>query len=182
MNRFVKTLILASTFAALPAVALVRLGGGAAAGFAFPMTQFDAEAKTAPAAAARVYFNFFHWLSLEAGADFHLKHGAEGENGQYQTKLWSYRAGLVYKVDMGVFKPYVGGGPVLFNERIRVGGSWEVVEKPGMYVGPGLEYYFDEAFLAFGALQYNRAFDDARQKGRDTQYIKLDFGLAYFVF
>ena len=172
-----------AALAVAPAAALVRLGGGVAAGFAFPVSQFDNDAKTAPAGAARLYLNVFHWLSLEAGGDFDLKHAAEGKQGWGETRgLWDYRAGLIYKVDMGVVKPFVAGGGALYHEKVRLEKGWKSFEQPGFYVGPGIEYYFDEPFLAFGSFQYNRIFDDARKDLRDTQFLKLDFGLAYFVF
>ncbi len=182
MSRYVITLTLAATFAALPSGALVRLGVAAAAGFAFPVAQFDNEVKTAPSFAGRVYVNGFDWLALELGADYHLKHGPESDAGVGETRLWDYRAGLLYKVDMGVFKPYLGGGAAMFKERIKRATGWASLEKPGFYLGPGIEYYFDEPFLAFGSFQYNRALDAGREQGRDTQFIKLDFGVAYFIF
>jgi hypothetical protein len=47
-------------------------------------------------------------------------------------------------------------------------------------VGAGLEYYFSERFAARGMLGYDRAFDGGRTDGRDTQFVKLDFGVTYF--
>jgi len=181
-KRILGPVLLAVVLAVAPAAALVRFGVGGGAGFAFPVAAFDAEAKTAPAAAVRVYGNLFHWLTLEAGADYHLPHGAESDTGDGETRLVSFRAGLIYKVDMGVFKPYLAGGPAFFAERIRHGDGWDDYDATGFYVTPGLEYYFDEPFLAWGAFGYNRIFDGARGGGRDSQYVKLDFGVAYFLF
>lgn len=166
--------------AAAAASALVRLGAGASAGFAFPAAAFDHDAKSAPAASVHLYGNLFHWLTLEAGADLYLPFGAESDAGVGETRMTAYKAGLIYKVHMGVFMPFVAGGYALFDERIKRENAWEDVAAHGFYVAPGLEYYFTERFSAFGMLGYDRTFDNARPSDRDTQYVKLDFGLNYY--
>jgi hypothetical protein len=165
---------------ALPSSALVRLGAGASGGFAFPSAAFDHDAKAAPAASVRLYGNVFHWLTLEGGADFHLPFDSERDTGVGETRMVAYKVGLIYKVHMGVFMPFAAGGYAVFDERIRREEGWEDVAGHGFYVGPGLEYYFTERFSAFGMFAYNRTFDDARASERDTQYLKLDFGLNYY--
>jgi hypothetical protein len=165
---------------ALPARALVRLGAGASAGFAFPAGAFDHDAKAAPAAGVRLYANLFHWLTLEGGADLHLPFGSERDTGVGETRMTAYKVGLIYKVNMGVFMPFAAGGYAVFDERIKRENEWEDVAGHGFYVAPGLEYYFTERFSAFGMLGYDRTFDGARASERDTQYLKLDFGLNYY--
>ncbi|HUV87807.1 MAG TPA: outer membrane beta-barrel protein [bacterium] len=166
--------------AAAAAGALVRLGAGASAGFAFPAGAFDHDAKAAPGGSVRLYGNLFHWLTLEGGADLYLPFDAERDDGVGETHMTSYKVGLIYKVHMGVFMPFVAGGYAVFDERIKREKGWEDVASHGFYVGPGLEYYFTERFSAFGMLGYNRTFDNARTSDRDTQYVKLDFGLNYY--
>ncbi len=166
--------------AAAGANALVRLGAGASAGFAFPAAAFDQDAKSAPGGAVRLYGNLFHWLTLEGGADFHLPFGAESDTGVGETRVTAYKAGLIYKINMGVFMPFIAGGYAVFDERIKRENEWEDVAAQGFYLAPGLEYYFTERFSAFGMLGYNRTFDGARASDRDTQYVKLDFGLNYY--
>jgi hypothetical protein len=166
--------------AATAASGIVRLGVGGEAGFAFPSSAFDHDAKAAPGAGFRLYGNLFHWLTLEAGADVHLPFGAERSSGEGETRLTAYKAGLIYKIHMGVFMPFVAGGYALFDERIKRDPEWEDVTSQGFYIAPGLEYYFTERFSAFGSLGYNRTFDNARPSERDSQYIKLDFGLVYY--
>jgi hypothetical protein len=174
-------LVAAGALAAAPAAsALVRLGAGASAGFAFPSAAFDNDAKAAPAGGVRLYGNLFHWLTLEAGADLHLPFEAESDTGVGETRMMTYKAGFIYKVYMGVFMPFAAFGYAVFDERIKRENGWEDVAGQGFYVGPGLEYYFTERFSAFGILAYNRAFDNARVDDRDTQYVKLDFGLNYY--
>jgi hypothetical protein len=174
-------LVAAVTLAAAAAAsALVRLGAGASAGFAFPSAAFDNDAKATPAGGVRLYGNLFHWLTLEGGADLHLPFEAESDTGTGETRMMTYKAGLIYKVHMGVFMPFAAFGYAVFDERIKRESAWEDVAGQGFYVGPGLEYYFTERFSAFGILAYNRAFDNARVDDRDTQYVKLDFGLNYY--
>jgi len=183
MKRYLKLSLLAlfgAAAAATPAAALVRLGVGASSGFALPLASFDNAAKSSPQGSVRFYGNLFHWLTAEIGADFHLSHGAESDSGIGETHLYSYKAGLAYKLDMGVFKPYVEGGWAQFNERIKREYRWEDITAQGFFVGPGLEYYFSERFAALGAFCYHHSFDDAWASGRDTQYLKLDFGLTYY--
>jgi len=176
-----KTIIVALSVAlAAPAGALVRLGAGVDLGFALPAAQFDNEAKSAPAASVRLYGNLFHWLTAEAGADVDLTHGAESKTGFGETRLSAYKAGLVYKIDMGVFKPFLAGGWASFQEKIKYEEGWRRVTGQGFYLGPGLEYYISERLAALGMMGYNRAFDAARQGGRDTQLVRLDFGLDYY--
>jgi hypothetical protein len=166
--------------AAAPAAALVRLGAGASAGFAFPAAAFDHDAKSAPGAGLHLYGNLFHWLALDAGADLYLPFDAESDTGVGETHLATYRAGLTYKVNMGVFMPFLAAGYGFFDERIRREAEWEDVTAQGFYVAPGLEYYFTERFAAWGALDYTRVLDGARKEGRDTQLVKLDFGVIYY--
>jgi predicted porin len=166
--------------AAAAASALVRLGAGASAGFAFPSAAFDHDAKAAPAAGVRLYGNLFHWLTLEGGADLHLPFEAESDTGVGETRMTTYKVGLIYKVHMGVFMPFAALGYAVFDERIKREEEWEDVAGHGFYLAPGLEYYFTERFSAFGMLGYNRSFDNARADDRDTQYVKLDFGLDYY--
>jgi len=179
VRRGAWALAVAATIAAAPAGALVRAGAGATAGFAFPAAAFDHDAKSSPGAGVRVYGNLFHWLTLEACADLHLPFNAESDTGVGETHLRAYRAGLIYKVHMGVFMPFCAAGYGLFDERIRREDEWEDVTAHGFYVEPGLEYFFTERFSAWGALAYERAFDGARNGDRDTQLIKLDFGVNY---
>jgi hypothetical protein len=166
--------------AAASANALVRLGAGASAGFAFPAAAFDHDAKAAPGAGVRLYGNLFHWLTLEGGADLYLPFGAERGDGVGETRITAYKVGLIYKVFMGVFMPFAAGGYAVFDERIKRDAGWEDVASHGFYVAPGLEYFFTERFSAFGMLGYNRTFDNARTSERDSQYVKLDFGLNYY--
>ncbi len=165
---------------AAAAGALVRLGVGASAAFAFPSSAFDHDAKAAPGGGVRLYGNLFHWLTLEGGADFHLPFDAERDDGVGETRLTAYKVGFIYKVHMGVFMPFAALGYAVFDERIKRDKEWEDVAGHGFYVGPGMEYYFTERFSAFGMLGYNRTFDNARTNGRDTQYVRLDFGLNYY--
>lgn len=180
MRRGAYAFVVAALAAAAPAAAMVRLGAGAAGGFGFPAAAFDAEAKSTLSAGVHVYGNLFHWLTVDAAVDFYLPFDAESDTGVGETHLATYRVGLIYKVHMGVFKPFVTGGYVFFDERIRREDEWEDVTGPGFYVAPGLEYYFTERFSAWGAFAYERAFDGARNEGRDTQLIKLDFGVNYY--
>jgi hypothetical protein len=165
---------------ALPARALVRLGAGASAGFAFPSAAFDHDAKASPGGSVRLYANLFHWLTLEGGADLYVPFGSERDTGVGETRMTAYKVGLIYKVNMGVFMPFAAGGYAVFDERIKRENEWEDVAGHGFYVAPGLEYYFTERFSAFGMLGYNRTFDGARASERDTQYLKLDFGINYY--
>lgn len=181
--KTIHTLFAAVFFTALsaaPASALVRLGAGATAGFALPAAAFDNDAKSSPEGSARLYGNLFHWLTVEVGGDFHLPHDAESKTGLGATRLYVLKAGLVYKVDVGVFKPLVAFGFGQFTERIKRANGWERLTAPGFYVTPGMEYYFTERFAAEGTLGYNRPFDDARKGGRDTQYVQIDFGVQYY--
>jgi len=180
MRRGAYAFVVAALAAAAPAAALVRLGAGASGGFGFPAAAFDAEAKSTLSAGAHLYGNLFHWLTVDAAADFYLPFDAESDTGVGETHLATYRVGLIYKVHMGVFKPFVAGGYVFFDERIRREDGWEDVTAPGFYVAPGLEYYFTERFSAWGAMAYERAFDGARNESRDTQLVKLDFGVNYY--
>jgi hypothetical protein len=185
--KWAMVLAAGALIAAVPAAALKRVGAGGAIGFALPAADFDNDAKTAPIVAGRVSLQLFHWLALEGGADYHLNHNTENENtGLGATRLFAYRAGLAYKIDMGVFKPYVAAGAAYFHERIykahRPMNEWVDYDKPGCYIGPGLEYYFDEPFLAWGTLSYGRIFDGARADDHDTQFIQLEFGLTYYFF
>lgn len=185
-NTIAKGILLLAVLAlaaAAPAAALKRVGAGGGIGFAFPASDFDNDAKTAPIAMARFSGQLFHWLGLEAGFDYHLDHTSENKNtGLGATRLMAYRAGLSYKIDMGVFKPYLAGGAAYFREEIREADGWTAYDKPGFYVGPGLEYYFDEPFLAWGTLAYDRIFDKARAGGAGTQFVQLEFGLMYYFF
>jgi hypothetical protein len=165
---------------AAAAGALVRLGVGASAAFGFPSSAFDHDAKAAPGGSVRLYGNLFHWLTLEGGADFYLPFDAERDDGVGETRLTAYKVGFIYKVFIGVFMPFAAGGYAVFDERIKREKEWEDVASHGFYVGPGMEYYFTERFSAFGMLGYNRTFDNARTNDRDTQYVKLDFGLNYY--
>jgi hypothetical protein len=178
--RFALAAAAITLVAAAGANALVRLGAGASAGFAFPSAAFDHDAKAAPGGSVRLYGNLFHWLTFEGGADFYVPFGAERDDGVGETRMTAYKVGLIYKVYMGVFMPFAVGGYAVFDERIRRDEGWEDVAGQGFYVAPGLEYYFTERFSAFGMLGYNRTFDNARGEGRDTQYLKLDFGLNYY--
>jgi len=175
--RFVCAAIAIVLAAAAPANAIVRLGAGAAMGFAFPSSAFDHDAKAAPGGSVRLYGNLFHWLTLEGGADFYLPFAAESDAGVGETRIMAYKVGFTYKVFMGVFMPFATAGYAVFDERIKREKEWEDVATHGFYLGPGLEYYFSERFSAFGMLGYNRTFDDARADDRDTQYLKLDFGI-----
>ncbi len=166
--------------AAAAASAIVRLGAGASAGFAFPAAAFDHDAKAAPGGSVRLYGNLFHWLTLEGGADLYLPFGAESRAGVGETHLTAYKVGLIYKIHMGVFMPFAAAGYAVFDERIKRDREWEDVASHGFYIAPGLEYFFRERFSAFGMLGYNRTFDDARTSDRDSQYVKLDFGLNYY--
>jgi hypothetical protein len=166
--------------AAAPAGALVRVGGGASGSFVFPSAAFDHDAKSTPGGSLRLYVNAFHWLTFDAGLDVHLPFSAESDTGVGETRLRCYKAGLIYKVHMGIFKPYLSLGYLMIDQRIRRDDGWDDVSAPGFYVGPGLEYYFTERFSANGMMGYNRAFDGARRdEGRDTQYIRVDFGVNY---
>jgi hypothetical protein len=158
---------------------LVRLGAGATAGFGFPAAAFDNDAKSAPSAGLRLYVNAFHWLAIEGAADLYLPFAAESDTGRGETRLRAYRAGAVYKIHMGVFMPFLAAGYAHFDQRLRRDGGWEELTAPGFYVAPGLEYFLSERFSATGALAYGRAFDDARSEGRDTQLVKLEFGINY---
>ncbi|NIT36258.1 MAG: hypothetical protein GTN49_07135 [candidate division Zixibacteria bacterium] len=178
--RIASTAAAVTLAAAVAANALVRLGAGVSGGFAFPVAAFDHDVKAAPAASVRLYGNLFHWLTLEGGADLSLPFGAEREDGVGETRMVAYKVGLIYKVHMGVFMPFAAGGYAVFDERVRRESGWEDVAGQGFYVAPGLEYYFTERFAAFGMLGYNRTFDNARASERDTQYVKLDFGLNYY--
>jgi len=177
--RLASAAAVGAAIAAGPAGALVRLGVGGAAGFALPVAAFDNDAKTAPVGAVRLYGNLFHWLTADVGADYHLSHGAESDTGIGETRLVSYRAGLSYKIYMGVFKPYLAAGWALYDERVKREDAWEDITASGFYVGPGLEYYLSERFLTWGTLEYDRIFAGARD-GRDSQFIRLNFGVAYF--
>lgn len=168
-----------ATLAASAASGLVRFGAGATGGFAFPSAAFDSDAKSNLGAGVRVYGNAFHWLTLDAAADLYLPFSAESDSGVGETRLTTYRAGFIYKVHMGVFKPFLAVSYAQFDQRIRREEGWEDVSAPGFYVAPGLEYFFTERFSAWGVLAYERAFDDARTDGRDTQFVKLDFGVNY---
>jgi hypothetical protein len=179
MGRGAWALVVAALVAAAPASALVRLGAGATGGFAFPSAAFDHDAKSNVGAGVRVYGNAFYWLTLDAAADFYLPFNAESDSGVGETRLTTYRAGFIYKVHMGVFMPFVAVSYAHFDQRIRREDYWEDVAAPGFYVAPGLEYFFTERFSAWGALAYERAFDDARKDDRDTQFVKLDFGVNY---
>jgi len=189
-NTIAKWVFVIAAFAlvaAVPGAALRRVGAGGAIGFAFPAAAFDNDAKTAPIVTAKLSCQLFHWLAFEGGADYHLNHNTENKNtGLGATRIFAYRAGLAYKVDMGVFKPYLAAGAAYYRERIyervRETDEWVDYNKPGFYVGPGLEYYFDEPFLAWGTLAYDRIFDGARAEDRDTQFIQLEFGLTYYFF
>jgi hypothetical protein len=166
--------------AAAPAGALVRVGAGASGSFVFPSAAFDHDAKSTPGGSLRLYVNAFHWLTFDAGLDVHLPFSAESDTGRGETRLRCYKAGLIYKVHMGIFKPYLSLGYLMIDQRIRRDDGWDDVSAPGFYVGPGLEYYFTERFSANGMMGYNRAFDGARRdEGRDTQYIRVDFGVNY---
>lgn len=178
--RFILAVAALTLATAAAASALVRLGAGASAGFAFPSSAFDHDAKAAPGGSVRLYGNLFHWLTLEGGADLYLPFDAERDNGVGETRLTAYKVGFIYKVFIGVFMPFAAGGYAVFDERIKREKEWEDVASHGFYVGPGMEYYFTERFSAFGMLGYNRTFDNARTNGRDTQYVKLDFGLNYY--
>jgi len=177
--RIAVAVAVATLAAASAASALVRLGAGATGGFAFPAAAFDADAKSNLGAGARVYGNVFHWLTLDAAADFYLPFSAESDSGVGETRLTTYRAGFIYKVHMGVFMPFLALSYAQFDESIRREDGWEKVTAPGFYLAPGLEYFFTERFSAWGALAYERAFDGARKDGRDTQLVKLDFGVNY---
>jgi predicted porin len=184
-GKLVFRLAHAAVFATLAvttaASAIVRLGAGASAGFAFPAAAFDHDAKSAPAAGVHLYGNLFYWLTVDAAVDLYLPFGSERDTGVGETRMTTYKAGVIYKVHMGVFMPFLAGGYAFFDERIKRENEWEDVAAHGFYLAPGLEYYFTERFSAFGALGYNRTFDNARPSDRDTQYIKLDFGLNYYL-
>jgi hypothetical protein len=179
LRGIARATLAAALVAAAPAGALVRLGAGAAAGFGFPAAAFDNDAKSAPGAGLRLYVNIFHWLTLDGGADFYLPFAAESDTGRGETRLAAYRAGAVYKIHMGVFMPFLAAGYAEFDQRLRRDGWWEDVAAPGFYLAPGLEYFLSERFSATGALAYQRAFDGARSEGRDTQLVKLEFGVNY---
>jgi len=175
-----KLAVVASLLAAAPAAALVRLGGGGAVGFAFPSAGFDHDVKSAPAGGVRLYGNFFHWLAAEVGADFYTPFSSERASRVGETRLITYNVGFLYRVHMGVFMPFAAAGYTYYDERVRYEEGWEDVAAPGFYVGPGLEYYFSERFAARGMFAYDRAFDGGRTDGRDTQFVKLEFGVVYF--
>lgn len=179
MRRGVRALVVAALVAAAPAGALVRFGAGATGGFAFPASAFDHDAKSNLGAGARFYGNVFHWLTLDAAVDLYLPFSPESDSGVGETRLTTYRAGFIYKVHMGVFMPFAAFSFAQFEQSIRREDGWEDVSSPGFYVAPGLEYFFTERFSAWGALAYERAFDGARRDGRDTQLVKLDFGVNY---
>lgn len=178
--KLVLAAVVVTLAAAAPASAIVRLGAGAAMGFAFPAAAFDHDAKAAPGGSVRLYGNVFHWLTLEAGADLYLPFDAESDTGVGETRITAYKAGFIYKVFIGVFMPFAAAGYAVFDERIKRDKEWEDVASHGFYLGPGLEYFFTERFSAFGMLGYNRTFDNARTSDRDSQYVKLDFGLNYY--
>lgn len=107
--------------------------------------------------------------------DVALEGGASWHGGAHGTDVYSASLGLVYKIDILEWIPYVGVYGGYYDYARRPGPNGESGSEVGASVQLGLDYLFSRSFAAMGEVRWHASFRD----GMDVPLFSATLGAEY---